>query len=143
MVKQKLISRITFLRKFKSMQMVHFATIDGKKPRVRPVTLLKIKGKLWIATGTKDSKIKHLKDNKNIEFCQLLLKGENMGYIRGRGVVKIVKDKKTRVVIAKKIPFFKMFWQDLNDPAYSLLEIILKDADYMRPGKMIPEKIKL
>ena len=142
MKKDKTISKEGLMRKFGKMQIVELATVDGKKPRVRPVTLLKLEGKLWVATGTKDDKMKQLKSNKNIEFCMILPKEKSTGYIRGKGTVRIVKDKKTRIRIAKKIPFYKMFWEDLNDPGYSLLEIKLKEADYMKPGKMFPEKVK-
>jgi uncharacterized pyridoxamine 5'-phosphate oxidase family protein len=130
-------------KKFKDMQVIHFATSDGKRVRVRPVTLLHINKKLWVSTGAKDAKMKQLKKNKNFEFCLTLKTKKYQGYLRGAGTVKIVRDLKTKRVISKKIPFFTQFWKEPSDPGFALLQLRVKEFEYLKPGGFLAEKIKV
>lgn len=130
-------------KKFKNMQIVHFATSDGKRARVRPLTLLHINKKLWIATGAKDAKMKQLMKNKNFEFCLILKTKKYQGYIRGLGKVKITRDLKTKTSISKKIPFFKQFFKEPSDPAFALLQLSVKEFEYLKPGAFLSVKFKV
>lgn len=48
----------------------YLATIDGKKPRVRPFGALNIfEDKLYIQTGKKKNVSKQIDENNNIEIC--------------------------------------------------------------------------
>ena len=67
---------------FNEQQYVFLATTDGTQPRVRPVTLLYIQNRLFVATGTKDAKVKQIKQNPKTEFCLLIEKEEKKGTIR-------------------------------------------------------------
>jgi general stress protein 26 len=128
---------------FKKMQNIFLATIDGKKPRVRPVTLIHFRKKLWVLTGTKNKKTKQLKKNKNIEFCLPLRKGKYIGYIRSSGYATIVRDKMTKKSIANNVSYFRHYWKDINDPGYTLLNIRVKTIDYLKPGSMKLERLSL
>ncbi|MDD3627924.1 MAG: pyridoxamine 5'-phosphate oxidase family protein [bacterium] len=139
----KRLSKEKFLSKFKKLQVIYFSTVDGKAPRLRPVTLLKINGELWIATGSRDNKIKQLSKNKNIEFCLPLSNVKNSGYIRGRGTGEIVKDGKVKVNIAKKISFFTNFWKEYTDPGYALIKLNINEVEILTPGKMLAETFKI
>jgi len=119
---------------FQNMQQVFLATDEGTQPRVRPVTLIHFNDKFWITTSTNSAKIKQIKDNKNYEFCLLLKEGDNSGYIRGSGEANIVQDKDTKKLLADNTPFFKNFWKDADDPNYTLLEIVIKNVEYLKPG---------
>jgi len=126
------------------MQTIYFATVDGKKPCLRPVTLIRYARKFWIATGTKDAKTKQIKKNGNIEFCLMLPKGKNLGYLRCAGTAKIVASKKTKMQVAKGIPYLKEHWKKgVDDPNFTLLEIKPKRAEYMRPGEYLADKFAL
>ncbi|TES90927.1 MAG: hypothetical protein E3J87_08925 [Candidatus Cloacimonadota bacterium] len=128
---------------FKDVQSIFLATCDGKKARVRPVTLIYFNDKFWIATGANDAKIKQLKDNNNIEFCLMLEENESRGYIRGAGAANIVQDNGTKKLLADNIPFFKDVWKDSEDPDFALLEIAIQEIEYMKPGKFEAERFSL
>jgi uncharacterized pyridoxamine 5'-phosphate oxidase family protein len=121
---------------FDKMTCIFLSTCAGKKPKVRPVTMLKLKNKLWVTTGTKDAKTKQLKKNSNIEFSVIIEKHKYQGSIRCAGKAKIVKDMKSKKLIAKDVPFFKQFWKDPSDPNLTLLRLDIKSVEYMRPGEM-------
>ena len=130
-------------RLLKSMQTIHLATSDGKKPKVRPVTLICYNKKYWVATFTGCAKFKQLQKNPNFELLLLLPKDKSMGYIRGGGKARIVKDAKTKTLLAKNIPFFKEFWKSAADPGFALLELKISAIEYMRPGEFLAHNFSL
>jgi uncharacterized pyridoxamine 5'-phosphate oxidase family protein len=121
---------------FDKMTCIFMATCAGKKPKVRPVTMLNLKNKLWVTTGTEDAKTKQLRKNNNIEFSLMVEKHKYQGSIRCAGKAKIVKDMKTKKLLAKSVPFFKQFWKDVSDPNFTLLRLDIKLVEYMKPGEM-------
>ncbi|KPJ72044.1 hypothetical protein AMJ52_07655 [candidate division TA06 bacterium DG_78] len=128
---------------FQKMQLIFLATCEGEQPRVRPVTLIHFNDKFWISTGTNSAKMKQIRENNNIALCVPLKEGENGGYIRGQGKAIIVQNKDVKKLLADNIPFFKQFWKDPNDPNYTLLEIVMKEIDYLKPGAFKVEKLSL
>jgi uncharacterized pyridoxamine 5'-phosphate oxidase family protein len=119
---------------FQHIQSIFLATVDEGKPRVRPVMLIHFDKKLWVSTGANSAKIKQIKANRNVEFCLLLEKGENHGYIRGTGAADIVEDMETKKVLSGNIPFFEKYWKDFTDPGFALLQIHVQDIEYLAPG---------
>jgi general stress protein 26 len=130
-------------RWFKKMQVIYLATARGRKPQVRPVAMIYHRKKFWITTGTRDAKVKQITKNTNVQFCLLLKRGKNQGTLRADCRARIVKDKKTRHLLAKIIPWFKHYWKSPDDPSFCLIELVMKQIEYMKPGKMISEKIAL
>ena len=128
---------------FKPIQFIYLATCEGNKPRVRPVTLVYFNNKFWAATGMKAAKTKQIKENENIEFCLLLKKGENSGYIRGAGIANIIQERETKKLLADNIPFFKDYWEDSDDPNFALLEIVIKGIEYLKPGEFAVERFSV
>jgi general stress protein 26 len=125
---------------FRDFQPVFMATMDGRIPRVRPVTLIHFDKKMWVTTGSRDAKIRQIKANKSIEFCFLLGTSEKSGYVRCTGHAEIIRDSATRKLIADNTPFFKHFWKAADDPEYTLLRIHAKDVEYVRPGTFKAER---
>lgn len=128
---------------FDKMTCIFMATCAGRNPRVRPVTMLNFKNKLWVSTGSKDAKTKQLKKNNNIEFSLMIEEHKSQGSIRCTGKAKIVKDMKTKKLLAENIPFFKQFWKDVSDPDFTLLRLDIKSVEYMRPGEMMIQKFAI
>ncbi len=128
---------------FKQTQPVYLATIEHNKPRVRPVTLIHFDEKFWVATGSGDAKVKQIYQNSNIEFCMTISDQKNTGYIRGAGVADIVEELETKKLIAGKIEFIKHFWQDPADPDFVLLEIELREIEYLPIGQMLATRKKV
>ena len=128
---------------FQDIQPVFFATCDKDQPRIRPITFIHFNDKFWVSTGTNSAKIEQIKNNKNIEFCLMFKEGEDNGYIRGVGEANIVQDKDTKKLLSENIPFFKNYWKDADDPNYTLLEIVIKEIEYLKPGVFNAERFTL
>jgi len=118
----------------KPAQLVYLATAEADQPRVRPVTLLDIDEKFWIATGTHTAKAQQMRKNPNVEFCLPLSGTAGNGYIRVAGVAGVVEDAETRKTIGAQVPFLKDFWSGFEDPDFCLIRITRVEIEYMRPG---------
>ena len=123
-------------RLFKPSQCVYLATNEGEQPRVRPVTLLNIDQKFWIATGTRSAKARQMRRNPNVEFC-LPLECES-GYLRVAGFAEFVPDPRTRDEIGRQVPFLKKFWTGSDDPEFALFRVTRVEVEYLRPGELSP-----
>jgi len=128
---------------FKKMQAVFLATADGDQPKVRPVTLLYYNDRFWIGTGTNAAKIKQIKENKKVEFCLFMKEEKVNGYIRATGEAVIVHDNEIRKLLAENMPYFRNFWKSPDDPNYTLLELVVKEVEYLKPGGLKVEKLTL
>ncbi len=128
---------------FEHTQIIFLATAEGNKPRVRPITLIYFNDKFWITTGIDSAKVKQIKENPNIEFCLLFKEGEYNGYIRGGGLANIIEDSKIRKSVADNTPFFKEYWESPDDPNFALLEIIVREIEYLKPEGFLAERFSV
>ena len=119
----------------KESQCVYLATAEADQPRVRPVTLLDIDEKFWIATSTRSAKARQMRRNPNVEFCLPLTADCGTGYVRVAGLAGVVTDQETRTAIGEKIPFLKEYWATPDDPSFCLLRITHAEIEYLRPGE--------
>ena len=126
---------------FKEMQTVFFATCDKERPYVRPMLLLYVDDKFWVATGADDAKTPQLRINPQFEFCYLIEKVVENGYIRGAGQVEFVQDMGIRKKFIEKFSYIRHYWQEPDDPGYILLKLNVASFEYMRPGENTAEKI--
>ena len=119
----------------KDSQCVYLATAEADQPRVRPVTLLNIDQKFWIATSPRSAKARQILRNPNVEFCIPLDKECGNGYIRIAGVASVVTDSAVRTEIGEKIPFLKEHWSGTDDPNLCLIRITRVEVEHLKPGQ--------
>lgn len=122
---------------------IFLATAEAGQPRVRPVTLIHLHDKLFVATGSNDAKTKQIKQNPRTEFCLLLEKGERKGTIRAECEAQIVEDKDVKADVYNNVSFAKEFWTSSEDPNYALIELQPTSFEYMKPGSVQSVKMKL
>ena len=123
---------------FTDSQQVYLATAEADQPRVRPVTLLNIDQKFWIATSPRSAKARQIRRNPNVEFCLPISDERGNGYIRVAGLASIVADPQTRSSIGERIPFLNEYWSGVDDPNFCLLRITRVEVEYLRPGEGEP-----
>jgi uncharacterized pyridoxamine 5'-phosphate oxidase family protein len=121
---------------FKPNQCVYLATAEGDQPRVRPVTLLDIDRKFWIATGRRSAKARQMLRNPNVEFCLPLTETCGTGYLRVAGVATAETDAETRKKVGAQIPFLSEYWSGPDDPNVVLFRITRVEIEYLKPGEM-------
>jgi general stress protein 26 len=121
---------------FKPSQCVYLATVEADQPRVRPVTLLNIEQKFWMATGSRSAKARQILRNPNVEFCLPLTETCGTGYVRVAGVATAEKDPETRRRIGDQIAFLREYWSGPDDPNVVLIRITRVEIEYLKPGEM-------
>ena len=122
---------------------IFLATIEEDQARVRPVTLVHLRNKLFVTTGSSDAKVKQIKQNPKTEFCLMLEKGERKGTIRAECEARIVENKDIKADVYNNISFAKEFWKNPEDPNYTLIWLQPKTFEIMKPGTIQAVKIKL
>jgi len=128
---------------FEDYQYVMLATTEGSQPRVRPVTLINFDKTFWIGTGTNSAKVKQIRNNSNIEFCLQFERDSGNGYVRVVGIANIVTDKKTKARLANHIDFFNNYWEGVDDPTYTLIQITPVEIEYRRSSEMAVQRFKV
>jgi uncharacterized pyridoxamine 5'-phosphate oxidase family protein len=130
------------LKRFKFCQTIFLSTCSGKKPKVRPVSLIYLRNHFLVSTGGNDAKIRQLKKNRNFEFCLLLETRKYVGYLRASGKATLVKDLKIRKSIVDSIEFPEEYAKDPQDPGFALLRLNISEVEYKKPGGIEVKKLK-
>jgi len=115
-------------------QSVYLATAEGDQPRVRPITLLDLEEKFWIATSPRSAKTRQILRNPNVEFCFPLTAEGGQGYIRISGIATVVRDPDVIERIGNQIPFLTEYWTGTQDPDFCLIRITRVEVEYLEPG---------
>jgi uncharacterized pyridoxamine 5'-phosphate oxidase family protein len=121
---------------------IFLATIEGDQPRVRPVTLVHLRNKLFVTTGSNDAKVKQINQNLKTEFCLLLEKDDRKGTIRAECKATIIEDKDVKADVYNNISFAKEFWKSPEDPSFTLIGLQPIAFEYMKPGSVEAVKIR-
>jgi len=124
------------LNHFKETQFVALATMDGTRPRVRPMTLIYLDRRFWMVTSTSSNKVAQIERNANVEFTYQFDENGEDCCIRILGKAQIIRDKETKTSIAKRIGFFNNYWSSPEDPDFTLLEILPDELQYVAPSGM-------
>jgi general stress protein 26 len=125
-------------------QSVMFATDENGQPRLRPVTLAYIWDRFWITTFTGSEKIKQISSNPRTELCWLKQqKGDKDIYLRIAGQCKIIKDIDVKKQIADQLDFFSYYFKNVEDPNYTLVEVIPDELEYLKEGEYPAKKYNI
>lgn len=117
---------------------MYLATAEGEQPRVRPITLLNLEEKFWIATSPRSAKARQILRNPSVEFCYPLTETCGNGYIRVSGIATITRDADVIERIGNQIPFLNEHWEGTQDPNFCLIRITRVEIEYLEPGVMLP-----
>jgi general stress protein 26 len=79
----------------KDCQIIFLATVDGKCPRVRPVTLMRKGNNLFTVSMLKNAKVNQIRKNSKVEFAFSI---PDMGFnaIRVECTADVVEDRKVK-----------------------------------------------
>ncbi|UCG36969.1 MAG: pyridoxamine 5'-phosphate oxidase family protein [Candidatus Bathyarchaeota archaeon] len=124
------------MKSFAEQQYVFLATVEGDQPRVRPVTLINLWNRMFVATGSDDAKTQQIRKNYHVELCFLTEKDERKGSIRAECHASVIEDKETKAAVFERVSFIKEFFKTAQDPAYALIEFQPTLFEYMRPGSI-------
>ena len=123
------------LSHFKPLNHVVLATIDGEKPKLRPVTMVRHRDCFYFATGVTSNKVRQLMGNPEVEFIIQWKEEPNNGYIRVEGKAVREKASKTVAELYDEFEYFSKLWSGPDDPDLLVYRIEPKIYDYMKPGE--------
>lgn len=129
---------------FRKTQTIFLATSDSDQPRVRPVTMIFFNDRFWVGTGSRNEKVRQVEENQKAEFCLSLGKGEQKtGYVRGTCVITIHNNREIRKELARQMPYFGEFWTGPDDPNFALLELAIREIEYLKPGSLKVDRFEI
>lgn len=122
---------------------VAFATVDGGQPRVRMMTVLHHRGKLWCFTSASSAKANQLRRNDKFEFVAHMAGEGNVSSLRATGRAEIVDDSVVKKDLSSSFPMFKDHWQSFDDPDFMLLRLDIESIEIERGPDTKAEKFNL
>jgi len=118
-----------------------FATVEGNKPRVRPMMpYLSEDGKLLLALLGRSRTIPQIKANPNVEVCFV---DRKMWYCRVTGTAAISDDISKKQLVFENVPMLRQYFAGPEDPNFYLAVIEIKSVEAMTPHSRLPEIINL
>ena len=120
---------------FHLLNRIILATVEGDQPRLRPVTLIQLDGRLMVTTGAQSNKTRQILENPKVEFLLLIPDDEgNTGYIRGKCVASLVEERSIREILYEKVSHVSQLWESPDDEDLAVIDFVPVEYDYMRPG---------
>ena len=127
--------------KFGTLSHVVLATVEGTKPRLRPMTLVRHGASFFFATGSEANKVKHLESNPQVEIILQWKEEPNNGYIRLDGKAVRETNKETVADLYERFEYLSKLWKGPDDPTIVVYRVEARNYDYMKPGEWASIKI--
>lgn len=106
------------------------ATVDGTRPRLRPVSPVAVEGfTVYVASLRSSHKTGELELNPAVELCYL---DEAHDQVRIEGTAELVNDKTVREAIWNGYPLLRSFLGSINNPEFMLYRIRPHRVRFMR-----------
>ena len=127
--------------KFGTLSHVVLATVEGTKPRLRPMTLVRHGASFFFATGSESNKVKQLESNPQVEIILQWKEEPNNGYIRLDGKAVRETNKETVADLYERFEYLSKLWKGPDDPTLVVYRVEARNYDYMKPGEWASIKI--
>ena len=127
--------------KFGTLSHVVLATVEGTKPRLRPMTLVRHGASFFFATGSEANKVKQLESNPQVEIILQWKEEPNNGYIRLDGKAVRETNKETVADLYERFEYLSKLWRGPDDPTIVVYRVEARNYDYMKPGEWASIKI--
>ena len=129
------------INKFGTLSHVVLATVEGTKPRLRPMTLVRHGASFFFATGSEANKVKQLESNPKVEIILQWKEESNNGYIRLDGKAVRETNKETVTDLYERFEYLSKLWKGPDDPTIVVYRVEARNYDYMKPGEWASIKI--
>ena len=127
--------------KFGTLSHVVLATVEGTKPRLRPMTLVRHGASFFFATGSEANKVKQLESNPQVEIILQWKEEPNNGYIRLDGKAVRETNKETVADLYERFEYLSKLWKGPDDPTLVVYRVEARNYDYIKPGEWASIKI--
>lgn len=117
------------------------ATVEGDKPRVRPMMpYLTEEGDLLLALLGRSRTIPQIKANPNVEVCFV---DRKMWYCRVSGTASVSGDLTRKQLVFENVPMLRQYFAGPDDPNFHLAVISIDSVEAMTPHSRLPEQIAM
>ena len=117
------------------------ASIDGDKPRVRPVSPVRTDGfTIYIANLRAYKKTQQIAANPNVELCYF---APNHDQVRISGVAEIVTDQDLIAEIWKSTPLLQQYLGSADHPELIIYKVDPREVLFMREWALEYHKVPL
>jgi len=122
---------------------ITLATVEGKQPKLRTMSLMYCKDGYFVATGSTSNKVRQLENNPLVEWILPLKKAENNGYIRAECHSQFVIDRDLRRRLFNAYDFIPKLWSGPEDSNLTIIQLIPSRYEYLRPGDWAPVNLRV
>ena len=106
------------------------ASVDGTRPRLRPVSPAAVEGfTVYVASLRSSHKTRELAENPHVELCYL---DEGHDQVRIEGTAELVLDEEVRQGIWDGYPLLQSFLGSIDNPEFMLYKIQPSRVRFMR-----------
>ncbi len=137
-----MVSLTEVIDKFGTLSHVVMATVEGTRPRLRPMTMVRHGPSFYFATGSDAEKVKQLESNPQVEIILQWKEEPNNGYIRLDGKAVKETNMETIAELYHRFEYFSKLWKGPDDPALVVYRVEAGSYDYMKPGEWASVKIE-
>ena len=118
------------IRKFhERCDVAMLATVEGDRPRLRPMAPLSIDGNvIWMAAYAQSEKMSQLAHNPHVELCYIDDEGR---HLRLSGVAELVDDATLKEQLWQEHPILKEDFSSSRSPEYRLIKVTVQEAMLM------------
>ncbi len=117
------------------------ASVDGDRPRLRPVSPVGVDGfTVYVASLRRSNKTLELKANPAVELCYL---DEGHDQVRIAGTAELVPDGPTRQAIWDRNPLLRAFLRTIENPEFMLYRIRPERVLFMREWALAYHQVPL
>jgi|GEM_PF-1085473 general stress protein 26 len=119
------------------------ATVDGARPAMRPMTILRHEGSFYTLTSSGSPKISQIRLDPRCQLFTILSEGGNSGFIRMDVHALEIQDPVMKRVLYGLAPYAPQYWSGPDDPGFCLLRLDPSGMDVMMPGDECCRRVDL
>lgn len=120
---------------FEEKSSVMLATVAGDRPAVRPMTLMKVDGELFMLTEAGSPKIHQIGENPRCLVYRQLSDGKYNGFINLDCTAAEEPDPGSRKRLYERAAYASSYWSSPEDPKLCILRLSPSGGRIMLPGE--------
>ena len=104
----------------------YLATVDGDRPRVRPMVVLGGEGNcVYLAAASVSDKITQIADNPHVEICYM---DAEQNHLRINGTAEVTDDAALKRRLWQENGDLRRYFASAEDPRFALLKVTIAEA---------------
>ena len=125
----------------RNVKIAMMCTVDGDKPRVRPMAMFPIsESEIWAATFKSSRKVQQINSNPGMELCFM---DQKMNHVRLTGSAVVSDNGEARKKMWEAVPDLADHFKSVDDPEFVVVQFKAQTLEYLPYGTETPEVMQL